>query len=78
MEQNRLDRAISVAAGAGTDAVLLAHPSAVTWLTGYAAKIETGPSPFALSALAALACPCSPIWSRDLGRPASGGHRARV
>jgi Xaa-Pro dipeptidase len=30
----------------GLEAVLLTNPANVTWLTGYAAPVETGPSPF--------------------------------
>ena len=61
MALGRRDRAIAVAAAAGADALLVAHPSAVTWLTGYAPEIETGPSPFALSALAVLAPGAKPL-----------------
>src|SRR5581483_707655 len=51
----RRERALAVSRAAGADVLLAAHPSTVTWLTGYAAEIETGPSPFALSPLALLA-----------------------
>jgi Xaa-Pro aminopeptidase len=51
---DRRDRARAVAAEAGADVLLVSDPSAVAWLTGYAADIETGPSPFALSPLAVL------------------------
>ncbi len=51
----RRERALAVSRAAGADLLLAAHPSTVTWLTGYAAEIETGPSPFALSPLALLA-----------------------
>ena len=50
----RLDRACDVIRRAGADALLASHPSTVAWLTGYAAEIETGPNPFALSPLALL------------------------
>lgn len=50
----RLDRARDVIRRAGADALLASHPSTVAWLTGYAAEIETGPNPFALSPLALL------------------------
>lgn len=50
----RRERALEVARAAGADGVLAADPSTVTWLTGYAADIESGPSPFALSPLAVL------------------------
>ena len=33
----------------------MSAPCAVTWLTGYVPDVETGPSPFALSAIAVLA-----------------------
>ena len=51
----RVDRALAVARRSGADALLASHPSTVAWLTGYAADVETGPSPFALSPLALLA-----------------------
>jgi Xaa-Pro dipeptidase len=44
-----------VADAAGTRTLAVSAPSAVTWLTGYVPDIETGPSPFALSAIAVLA-----------------------
>jgi Xaa-Pro aminopeptidase len=51
----RVERALEVAHRDGADALLVSHPSSVAWLTGYAADIETGPSPFALAPLALLA-----------------------
>jgi Xaa-Pro dipeptidase len=51
----RRERALEIARRVGAEAVLAASPATVTWLTGYAADIETGPSPFALSPLALLA-----------------------
>jgi Xaa-Pro aminopeptidase len=51
----RVERALEVARHAGADALLASHPSSVAWLTGYAAEIETGPNPFALSPLVVLA-----------------------
>jgi Xaa-Pro aminopeptidase len=44
---------VADAAGAGNIAV--SAPGAVTWLTAYVPDVETGPSPFALSAIAVLA-----------------------
>ena len=57
----RRQRAAAVAEAAGASALVVAHPSAVTWLTGYAPEIETGPSPFALSAIAVLAGGGTPV-----------------
>lgn len=57
----RRSRAVAIAQACGAEALLVAHPSAVTWLTGYAPDIETGPSPFALSALAFLAPGAMPV-----------------
>jgi Xaa-Pro aminopeptidase len=57
----RRDRAVAIAQAAGVDALLVAHPSNVTWLTGYVPDIETGPSPFALSALAVLLPGSAPV-----------------
>ena len=54
-EATRRDRALEIASRAGADVVLAAHPATVAWLTGFAGDIETGPSPFALPALAVLA-----------------------
>jgi Xaa-Pro aminopeptidase len=52
---HRRERALAVADAAGARSVAVSAPSAVTWLTGYVPDIETGPSPFALSAIAVLA-----------------------
>lgn len=57
----RRDRALAIAAAAQADVLLVAHPSAVTWLTGYAPDIETGPSPFSLPPLAVLAPGSAPV-----------------
>ncbi len=51
----RRERALEAARSVGADVLLAAHPSTVTWLSGYAPELETGPSPFALSPLAVLA-----------------------
>jgi Xaa-Pro aminopeptidase len=51
---DRRQRALEIVRRARADALLAADPSTVVWLTGYAADIETGPSPFALSPLAVL------------------------
>ncbi len=50
----RRQRAIAIAETAGAGTLVVAHPSTVTWLTGYAPEIETGPSPFALPPIAVL------------------------
>lgn len=52
---HRRERALAVADAAGARSVAVSAPAAVTWLTGYVPDIETGPSPFALSAIAVLA-----------------------
>ncbi len=51
----RHQRAAAIVDAARVDALVVAHPSAVTWLTGYAPEIESGPSQFALSPIAVLA-----------------------
>src|SRR2546423_6698640 len=51
----RHERALEAAERAGGEALLAARPSTVSWLTGFAGDIETGPSPFALGPLAVLA-----------------------
>lgn len=45
---------MEITEAAGSSVLVVTHPSAVTWLTGYASDIETGPSPFALPALAIM------------------------
>ena len=57
----RRERTLEIARAAGADGVLAAEPSTVTWLTGYAADIESGPSPFALSPLAVVVPGTAPI-----------------
>ena len=57
----RRPRAAAIAQAAGASTLVVAHPSTVTWLTGYAPEIETGPSPFALSAIAVLAPTSRPV-----------------
>jgi Xaa-Pro aminopeptidase len=51
----RREKALAVADAAGARTIAVSAPAAVTWLTGYAPDVETGPSPFALSAIAVLA-----------------------
>jgi Xaa-Pro aminopeptidase len=70
----RRARALEVAAAAGADAVLAAQAATVTWLSGYAAPIETGPSPWALPPLAVLAAGGPPVLvvSEDDAAAASG------
>ena len=71
----RRDRAVEIAQRAGADALLAADPATVTWLTGYAADTETGPSPFAHSPLALLAPGSSPVLivSEDEASAAAAG-----
>ena len=57
----RRERALEVARQSGADAVLAADPATVTWLTGFAAEIETGPSPFSHTPLALLAPGSVPV-----------------
>jgi Xaa-Pro aminopeptidase len=59
--RDRRERALEAAAGVGADALLAARSSTVAWLTGFAAEIETGPSPFELGPLALLAPGETPI-----------------
>jgi Xaa-Pro aminopeptidase len=58
---DRRERAREILRRVGADALVAAHPSTVAWLTGYAAEIETGPSPFALAPLAVLTDDGGPI-----------------
>ena len=57
----RRERALVIAEAAGADKVVVAHPSAVTWLTGFAPDIETGPNVFGLSAIAVLEADGTPV-----------------
>jgi Xaa-Pro aminopeptidase len=57
----RRERALEIAARAGADVLVAAHPATVAWLTGYACEIETGPSPFALTPLAIVAPGAAPV-----------------
>ncbi len=68
---DRRERALAVADIAGAPNIVVSGPGAVTWLTGYAPDIETGPSPFALSPIAVLA-PREHDPGRERGR---GGTR---
>jgi Xaa-Pro dipeptidase len=54
-------RALDVARRAGVQAVLVSTPAAVAWLTGFAAEIDSGPSPFSLPPLALLAGDEAPV-----------------
>ena len=57
----RRERALDVAEGAGADALVVAGPPLVTWLTGFAPEIELGPSVFQLSAFAVLRRGSEPV-----------------
>jgi Xaa-Pro aminopeptidase len=46
MQRDNIDRLTRYFRGLGIDAALLAGPWTLTWLTGYAAPVQTGPSPF--------------------------------
>jgi Xaa-Pro dipeptidase len=72
---SRRDRAFEIAQLAGADVLLAADPATVTWLTGYAADIESGPSPFAHSPLAVLLLGESPVLivSEDEADAAAAG-----
>ena len=66
---HRRERALAVADAAGARNIARRRaPGAVTWLTGYVPDIETGPSPFALSAIAVLAPGGTPVAGRQRGR----------
>jgi len=53
MHPHNLERFIDLLRSRGLAAALLSDPATVTWLTGYAPPIETGPSPFEGSAVLA-------------------------
>jgi Xaa-Pro aminopeptidase len=57
----RQQRALQIAAAEGADALAVAGPPLVTWLTGFAPEIEIGPSVFQLSAFAVLAPGAAPV-----------------
>jgi Xaa-Pro aminopeptidase len=71
----RRERALEIAQRAGAGALLAADPATVTWLTGYAADIESGPSPFAHSPLALLVPGAPPVLivSEDEADAAAAG-----
>lgn len=46
MHHDNLDRFQNALRKAGIELALLSNPATITWLTGYAAPIETGPAPF--------------------------------
>jgi Xaa-Pro aminopeptidase len=48
-------RALDVARQAGVEALLVSKPASVVWLTGFAAEVDSGPSPFSLPPLVLLA-----------------------
>ena len=54
-------RALDVARRAGVEALLASKPASVAWLTGFAAEIDSGPSPFSLPPLAMLAGDDAPV-----------------
>jgi Xaa-Pro aminopeptidase len=47
-------RALDVARRAGVETLLVSKPASVVWLTGFAAEVDSGPSPFSLPPLALL------------------------
>ena len=53
MHPQNLERFAALLRARGLSAALLSDPATVTWLTGYAPPIETGPSPFEGSAVLA-------------------------
>src|SRR5437763_6495593 len=57
----RRQRALDIARRAGAEAVLASTPASVAWLTGFAAEIDSGPSPFSLPPLALLAADEAPV-----------------
>ena len=71
----RAERALEIAGRLGADGLLAAEPATVTWLSGFEADIESGPSPFALSPLALLTPDQPPILvlSEDDAARASSG-----
>jgi len=59
--EDRRGAALAVAAAAGAELLVCADPANVHWLTGVAAEIETGPSPFAPPPLLVLAADAPPL-----------------
>ena len=54
MLTDRQGRGLDVARGAGAEVLVASSPETGAWLTGYAGRIDTGPSPFALPPLCVL------------------------
>lgn len=73
--EHRRERALEIARQAGAETLVAAHPATVTWLTGYAADVETGPSPFAHAPLAVLRPGAQPVLivSEDEADAAAAG-----
>src|SRR5258708_8062751 len=59
---SRYEKALEIIRAAGAEALLAASPSTVTWLTGFAGDIQTGPNPFAMSPLALLTSDSPPVF----------------
>src|ERR671930_68738 len=57
----RQGRALEIAQRAGADAVLAAHISTVTWLTGFVTPVSAGPMPWAHTPIAFLAPDTPPV-----------------
>ena len=54
---DRRGRAAELVGWLGAEPLLAANPASLTWLTGYVAEVETGPSPFAVPPLVLLEPP---------------------
>src|SRR5215472_906823 len=71
---SRYEKALAITRAAGAEALLAASPSTVTWLTGFAGDIQTGPNPFAMSPFALVAKDSPPVLiaSEDDAQAAPG------
>jgi Xaa-Pro dipeptidase len=78
MSMPRRERALEVAATAGAEALLATEVSTVTWLTGYAPPIETGPSPWAAAPLALLSGDGPPVAVVSEDEAAAAGRGCEV
>ncbi|MQA25859.1 MAG: M24 family metallopeptidase [Micromonosporaceae bacterium] len=74
----RSERALEVVHRSGAAGLLAAHPSTVTWLTGYAPAIDAGPSPFAVPPLAVLTDEGTELILSQDEVPAAAGLPCRV
>lgn len=71
---SRYEKALAMTRAAGAEALLAASASTVTWLTGFAGDIQTGPNPFAMSPFALVTKDSPPVLiaSEDDAQAAPG------